>query len=113
MFFTFFQNNTHGYFKEPAMIVIVEAESWFHANRIAEGFCGVYFDGVKKGIDCDCCGSRWSRKGPENTGSPVPSLYNIPLGEYPQAAEDEGESVLIRYAPTESLPYYVKVRIHD
>ena len=39
MFFTFFQNNTHGYFKEPAMIVIVESESWFHANRIAEGFC--------------------------------------------------------------------------
>lgn len=107
MFYTFFQNSTHGYFKGPAMIVIVEAENWFDANRTAEGFCGVYFDGIEKGVDCDCCGDRWSRKGPENTGSPVPSLFNIPLGEYPEAAEGEGESVLIRYADTRQERWWI------
>ena len=30
------------------------------ANRIAES-CGIYFDGVEKDKDCDCCGDRWYR----------------------------------------------------
>ena len=28
------------------------------ANRTAQDK-GLYFDGVEKGIDCECCGDRW------------------------------------------------------
>jgi hypothetical protein len=39
--------------------VWVMAESEEEANRLAEQYAGVYFDGVEKGLDCDCCGDRW------------------------------------------------------
>ena len=36
------------------------------ANRIAKAK-GIYFDGVSKGIDCECCGDRWHEASyPEN-----------------------------------------------
>src|SRR5690606_15189130 len=37
------------------------AESAREANRIAEDL-GCYWDGCDSGIDCNCCGYRWSSK---------------------------------------------------
>ena len=58
--FTFSQNNSGGYFDGPRHVV-VQAVNAATANAAAESFAGVYFDGCSKGLDCQCCGDRWSR----------------------------------------------------
>ena len=63
--------------------LIVEAPNATAANARAEQ-AGAYFEGVDKGIDCECCGDRWhcfwgDEKGtdnPESYGSPVVSGPN-------------------------------------
>lgn len=71
-FFTFWQNNSGGYFLEPAEYVIIEAPNAEAANaRAIEA--GLYFKGVEAGIDCECCGDRWSEQFDE--GHEVPSIY--------------------------------------
>lgn len=59
MFYTYRQTNSGGYWNGPKTI-IVEADSKEEADIIAQEN-GVYFDGVSKGIDCECCGDRWYR----------------------------------------------------
>lgn len=63
-FFTFSQNNSGGSFDhdEKAGIghyVIIEANDEHDAYERAERI-GLYFNGVSDGLDCDCCGDRWS-----------------------------------------------------
>jgi hypothetical protein len=61
MFFPFYQNNSGGVFDKNLPInLIIEAEHADEANSRAESL-GIYFDGVKTGRDCECCGSRWWR----------------------------------------------------
>ena len=60
MFHTLRQNNSGGFFTEPAVIVVVRADSEEEAYAIAERN-GVYFDGCSTGKDCECCGDRWYR----------------------------------------------------
>jgi len=56
----FRQNNSGGYFTEPAeTIIVVAAKSKDHALETA-GKAGLYLDGVQLGLDCDCCGDRWN-----------------------------------------------------
>ena len=43
--------------------VWVMAESAHEADVLAKKYAGVYFDGVTKGLDCDCCGDRWYEAG--------------------------------------------------
>ena len=60
-FYEFSQNNSGGRFVVNDKLckrVIVEAESYDHAEKIGKSL-GIYYDGVDKGIDCDCCGDRW------------------------------------------------------
>ena len=59
VFYSFRQNNSFGIWKDPALWVIVEADSPNEANQIAQGH-GVYFRGCEDDIDCPCCGDRWS-----------------------------------------------------
>ena len=78
-FYTYIQNNSGGCFSDPAHYVIVEAGSAAEADERAESV-GVYFDGVAKDRDCDCCGDRWDRaydgkERPEIYGKP-PELHN-------------------------------------
>lgn len=75
-FFEYRQNNSGGSFDAPNLTVIVEAPDAEIADVIAQRH-GVYFDGCEKGIDCDCCGDRWSRA--YGDGKPVPSLYGEPI----------------------------------
>jgi len=61
MFYTFMQNNSGGAFDRDDAVtdrIIIEADSHGRANIKAEEI-GIYFDGVYKGYDCDCCGDRW------------------------------------------------------
>ena len=63
MFYSFRQNNSGGDFvidSDVDLHVIVEAEDNGAACDIFEQHSG-YFDGVDKGLDCNCCGDRWSR----------------------------------------------------
>ncbi len=62
--FLYSQNNSGGSFTvndHVAHNVLIEAIDFNHANSIAENV-GIYFDGVKEGRDCSCCGNRWSRR---------------------------------------------------
>lgn len=60
-FYLFHQNNSGGYFIQNDSVdiyVMIQAESAEDANNKAEEI-GIYFDGVKNGNDCECCGDRW------------------------------------------------------
>ena len=58
--YSFRQNNSGGVFLEPAQsIIVVAAKSEDHALEIAKK-AGLYLNGVSRGIDCECCGDRWS-----------------------------------------------------
>lgn len=60
-FYLFTQNNSGGSFHRDENVdeyVIIQAYSAEHANSIAEDI-GIYFHGVYKGRDCECCGDRW------------------------------------------------------
>lgn len=61
--FEFKQNNSGGRFIVNDKVcnkLLIEAVSFNEAVRKAEEL-GCYWDGVSKGIDCSCCGDRWSK----------------------------------------------------
>lgn len=73
MFYTYRQNNSGGSWHEPAITVIVEANSPDEANTQAV-LNGVYFNGVTAGSDCECCGDRWWAKWSDDDGEQAPSF---------------------------------------
>lgn len=73
MYYTFSQNNSGGFFRGP-QYAIVKANSADEANEKAESY-GIYFDGVRKEIDCECCGDRWY-KVYDDEGTEVPTIYS-------------------------------------
>jgi len=73
--FTFHQNNSGGFYDGPRAL-IVQAVDHADADRIAQHH-GVYFNGVDAGIDCECCGDRWSPSWDD--GSDVASLWGEPV----------------------------------
>ena len=77
-FFNYQQNNSFGYFLPPKKTVIVEADDENEANELATTV-GVYFDGVKNGKDCPCCGNRWARNWNDPTDQP--EIYGDPVKE--------------------------------
>lgn len=63
MFYLFVQNNSGGVFDYDAkdgvgINVAFEANSEKEAIERAKDV--IYFNGVEDGIDCECCGDRWS-----------------------------------------------------
>jgi hypothetical protein len=77
MFYQFRQNNSGGFLIGERNL-IVEAETPEEANEIAEQQDGIYFDGVEKGEDCECCGDRWYRIN-EGYGREFPHLWGTPI----------------------------------
>jgi hypothetical protein len=76
MFYTFSQNNSGGSFEINDRLneyVIIEAKSAAIANKIAKQI-GIYFDGIKKKLDCECCGNRWHRSS-ESDATKIPMIY--------------------------------------
>jgi hypothetical protein len=60
-FYLFNQSNPGGYFIKNNLVdekVIIHAENADDANVKAQEI-GIYFDGIRKGIDCKCCNDRW------------------------------------------------------
>ncbi len=60
-FYLYDQNNPGGFFHENEKLcrkVIIEADLESEANKKAESL-GIYFNGVRDGIDRSCCGDRW------------------------------------------------------
>ena len=61
--YEFTQNNSGGSFVVDDKVchrIYIEAEDFREAVIIAESL-GCYWNGVEKGIDCPCCGDRWSK----------------------------------------------------
>jgi len=61
MFFYFRQNNSGGTFvvdSDVDVYVFIEATNEDSAYDEFQ-MCGGYFNGVKEGLDCPCCGDRW------------------------------------------------------
>ena len=61
--YEFRQNNSGGDFivdDKVCHFLYIEADNFGKAVSIAESL-GCYWNGVEKGIDCPCCGSRWSK----------------------------------------------------
>lgn len=58
--FYYRQNNSGGYWCGPNHVV-VQAVNAAMADATAMEFADVYFDGCSTGLDCSCCGDRWSR----------------------------------------------------
>ena len=82
-FFTYRQTNSGGNFDVRtfdgiAHFVIVEADNPKHANKRAKEI-GLYFNGVRKGEDCSCCGDRWSK---ESKGYSEPCIDGKPAHLY-------------------------------
>jgi hypothetical protein len=64
-YYEFDQNNSGGRFdvddeRGIGPSVWIEAVDVAQASSRAEDI-GIYFEGVREGRDCECCGDRWSR----------------------------------------------------
>lgn len=94
-FFTFHQTDSGGSFVADlddgiAEYVIIEAANADAANDKAERI-GLYFNGMRDGHDCPCCGDRWSRVGVFDA-NPTPLIYGLP------PREGLGDSLLYKSA---------------
>jgi len=87
------QNNSGGAYSDPAVELFVEAPSEDEADERAETV-GVYFDGGARGMDCSCCGDRWSRAW-EVVASPTPRLTFGPTEDRTAACLPLGVDELI------------------
>lgn len=91
MFYEYDQNNSGGGFDVNDNVtyhVIIEADSADEANRKAEEI-GIYFDDDYD-IDCECCGTRWSRAWTD--GDETPSIHGKPVEEYNEYFANDGEA---------------------
>lgn len=97
--YRFDQNNSGGFFKGPAMVVYVEAQSAREANQRAQTV-GVYFNGS---ADCSCCGSRWKELWREDNDYYV--LDSPP--------EKEKGSYLRRFEASPAIPLAIKLPLSE
>lgn len=96
MFYTFSQNNSGGHFNSPRY-VIVEADNAQEANERAFDSGLVYFNGVRLGRDCECCGNRWERCS-EGDGNTEPRIYGERVGK---GNNEDCETVILLVDGTE------------
>lgn len=97
MWYVFRQNNSAGFFKLPAIHVIIEADNHEQACSIAESN-GLYFNGVSHNIDCSCCGDRWSRVFNDDG-------YNTS----DEALDNEVSNYSLRWAETDHVPHVMVI----
>lgn len=78
-FYQFSQNNSGGSFDSDDKLchrLIIEANDEDQATSIAESL-GCYWNGVDKGLDCECCGDRW-----DNYPDEIKIDKGYPISEY-------------------------------
>lgn len=96
MFFLYLQNNSGGGFDRTDdldAMVFVEALTPEEADKKAQTL-GIYFDGVRKGLDCECCGDRWDCAG---EGEDQPLIW----GDAVQA--DPAGTAIVHYADSRKI----------
>ena len=89
-FFQYDQNNSGGSFITNDKVchrLFIEAPDEEAAERIALSL-GVYFNGVERGIDCSCCGDRWSNWSDEIKEYHYEAYNASTIEEYAQAVAD-------------------------
>ena len=79
-FFTFDQNNSGGSYDGDFRFIIIEAPHAGWANDVAVDH-GIYFDGCSRGLDCDCCGDRWSRVD-DDDATDSPEIWGTPAADH-------------------------------
>jgi len=92
-FWHFSQNNSGGRFVfEPengiSHHVVIEAMNAREARVRAQDI-GLYFDGVRSGMDCSCCGDRWSEPWMDDDGKAEPAVYGHDVSKLPKAMPRE------------------------
>ena len=111
MFATFRQNNSGGGFdidenKGISIDVIVEADNEDEAvDRALQ--IGIYLDGCLKGIDCSCCGNRWSDL---ISLDEVPCHFSTPIDmsqSYQEYVDGDGDIFTMKWAPEGTPEGYV------
>jgi hypothetical protein len=91
MFYHFRQNNSGGFFaNRPGVGVnmIIEGDSVEDIVARAEQ-AGLYFDGRDTGLDCTCCGDRWTRPWPDEQLETRPCLYGRKVHETDEPIDPE------------------------
>lgn len=99
MFYTFRQNNSGGVFEVNDSVkhyVIIEADSAEEANDIASENTDIYFNGVDKNMDCECCGDRWFVVD-ELDGTETPTIYGVDVFKYKDALPSFKPEYIIYY----------------
>mgnify|MGYP006919687944 CR=1 FL=1 len=84
MFYHYNQNNSGGSFDVDDKVcrhVIIEAPGPVSADLKAEEI-GIYFNGCDSGLDCPCCGDRWSTAWRDDE---EPLLYGQAIQDYGSA----------------------------
>ena len=111
-FWTFNQNNSGGHFDFQldsgiTHFVIIEANDDTHAMQRALDI-GLYFNGCYAGMDCECCGDRWSV--PHGDGDPEPLIYGEPPGAYGYQWMEDGRETCVHYLDGRKEWFGVKPR---
>lgn len=81
LYYTYYQNNSGGRFDEDDRVcqyVIIQAVSAADADCRAKTI-GIYFDGVEKGLNCECCGDRWDTA---SAGTEQSEIYGLDPREH-------------------------------
>ncbi len=99
-YYDFSQNNSGGRWKVDenfAENTIISARNLKEANYRAEEL-GIYFNGCEAGMDCDCCGDRWSSQWSESK-----DLEPLIYGEKPEKYLTEStysmrETIIVHHA---------------
>ena len=97
-FYNFHQNNTGGAFIGPGINVVIEADTPYEANTIAQDH-GLYFDGCADGRDCSCCGDRWYPVRAHDAEDTIPEPYDF--DHYWASDEVPVQHIIRKTAPKE------------
>ena len=105
MFYLINQNNSGGFFDVTDTLchrLIIEADSEREALYKAEEL-GCYWNGVERGLDCSCCGDRWSGyvHSIDLTEGHTVSVYGYTLDD----AKEEWENKYGKYRVIEELHF--------
>ena len=100
--YRFWQNNSGGRMKPPAVVVYVEALDPKHANARAKDI-GLYFDGEG---DCSCCGDRWHTADVSDEQGEEPTEEVLRFGSF--GTDKVPEAVKLRLG--ESVPVVLPTR---
>jgi hypothetical protein len=111
MFYLYRQNNSGGYFEDPAKYVLIEADDGDHADFIAERYVGLYFNGQG---DCRCCGNRWRNFSDGfDDATETPMIYDESIEDfcknkkwYSSTTDIKVPYILVRYKNSQRIYYH-------